>query len=180
MDPMRTSRIWAGALLLLVLIMLINACGYHTGGHADLIPKTVETIAIPAFTNNTTRYKLTDQLPEAITREFIARTHYRVVPDPGTADAVLTGMVLAYGASPTVFDPTTGRASAIELHVNLRLTLTERATGKVLFSRPNYLVRDRYQISVDPTAFFEESEPALARASKEVARLVVTSILDNF
>jgi hypothetical protein len=89
-------------------------------------------------------------------------------------------MVLAYGASPTVFDPTTGRASAIELHVNLRLILTERATGKVLFSRPNYLVRDRYQISVDPTAFFEESEPALARASKEVARLVVTSILDNF
>ena len=174
---MKTWRGWAGAL---PLLMLMHACGYHTGGHADLIPKTIATIAIPAFTNNTTRYKLTDQLPEALAREFIARTRYRVVPDAGTADAVLTGMVLAYGASPTVFDPTTGRASAIELHVNLRLILTERATGKVLFSRPNYLVRDRYQISVDPTAFFEESEPALARASKEVARLVVTSILDNF
>ena len=44
----KTMSGWAGALPLLVFM---NACGYHTGGHADLIPKTVETIAIPAFTN---------------------------------------------------------------------------------------------------------------------------------
>ena len=47
----------------------------------DLIPKTIHTIAIPAFTNVTTRYKLTDQLPEAIAREFISRTRYRIVTD---------------------------------------------------------------------------------------------------
>jgi hypothetical protein len=174
---MKAASGWMG---MFSFILLSSSCGYHTGGHADLIPKTIHTVAIPAFTNNTTRYKLTDQLPEAIAREFIARTRYRVVPDPGTADAVLAGMVLSYAASPTVFDPVTARASAIELHVTLRLNLTERATGKNLFSRPNYEVRERYQISVDPTAFFEESDSALARASKEVARLVVTSILDNF
>jgi len=61
------------------MILLAASCGYHTGGHADLVPKTVRTIAIPAFTNGTTRYKLTDQLPEAIAREFISRTHYRIV-----------------------------------------------------------------------------------------------------
>jgi hypothetical protein len=162
------------------LMLLAAACGYHTGGHADLVPKTIQTIAIPAFTNNTTRYKLTDQLPEAISREFIARTRYRVVADPDNADAVLTGTVFSYTAFPTVYDPTTGRASAIELHATLRLTLTERATGKTIFSRPNYQINERYQISVDPMAFFEESDSALARASKEVAQLVVGSILDDF
>lgn len=176
MKPVRTAGTWAGV----CCVLLAASCGYHTAGHADLIPKTIQTIAIPAFTNNTARYKLTDQLPEAFAREFIARTRYRVVSDPGSADAVLTGTVLSYAASPTVFDPTTGRASAIELHVSLRVNLTERATGKILFSRPSYQVRERYQISVAPTAFFEESDSALARASKEVARLVVTSILDNF
>jgi hypothetical protein len=165
---------------LLAVVLLGASCGYHTGGHAELIPAAVHTIAIPAFTNNTTRYKLTDQLPEAIAREFIARTHYQIVPDPAAADMVLTGTVLSYRASPSVYDPTTGRASAIELYAVLRMNLTERASGKLLFSRPNYEVRERYQISVDPTAFFEESDSALARASKEVARLVVTSILDNF
>jgi len=173
---MKGGRACASGLFLL----LTSACGYHTAGQAELIPKTIHTIAIPAFANNTTRYKLTDQLPEAITREFIARTRYRIVPDAATADALLEGVVLTYQAFPVVLDPITNRASAVELHVNLRLNLTERATGRNLFSRPNYEIRERYQISVDPTAFFEESDSALARASQETARLVVTSILDNF
>lgn len=162
------------------MMLLTSACGYHTAGHADLVPKTVHTIAIPAFSNQTVRYKLTDQLPQAIAREFIARTHYRIVSDVDTADAVLTGSVLTYTSFPTVFDPTTGRASAVEVHVTMRLELVERATGKKLYTRPNFEMRERYQISIDPAAFFEESDAALARASEQTAQQVVSSILDNF
>jgi len=162
------------------VILLATSCGYHTAGHADLVPKTVHTIAIPAFTNQTTRYKLTDQLPEAIAREFIARTRYRIVSDPDTADAVLTGSVLTYTSFPTVIDPTTNRASTVEVHVTMRLNLVERATGKTLYTRPNFEMRERYQISLDPAAFFEESDAALARASQQTAQQVVSSILDNF
>jgi len=161
-------------------ILLTSACGYHTGGHADLVPKTVHTIAIPAFTNQTTRYKLTDQLPEAIAREFISRTRYRIVADPNAADAVLTGSVLTYTSFPTVFDPTTGRASSVEVHVTMRLNLVERATGNTLYARPSFEMRERYQISIDPAAFFEESDAALARASQQTAQQVVSSILENF
>jgi Lipopolysaccharide-assembly len=164
----------------LCVILLATSCGYHTGGHADLVPKTVHTIAIPAFTNQTTRYKLTDQLPEAIAREFVSRTRYRIVTDPSVADAVLTGSVLTYTSFPTVFDPTTGRASAVEVHVTMRLSMVERATGKVLYTRPNFEMRERYQISIDPVAFFEESDAALARASQQTAQQVVSSILENF
>jgi hypothetical protein len=162
------------------VVLLATSCGYHTGGRADLVPKTVHTIAIPAFTNQTTRYKLTDQLPEAIAREFISRTRYRIVADQSAADAVLTGSVLTYTSFPTVFDPTTGRASAVEVHVTMRLNLVERATGKTLYTRPNFEMRERYQISIDPAAFFEESDAALARASQQTAQQVVSSILENF
>jgi len=162
------------------VVLLATSCGYHTAGHADLVPKTVHTIAIPAFTNQTTRYKLTDQLPEAIAREFISRTRYRIVADQNAADAVLTGSVLTYTSFPTVFDPTTGRASSVEVHVTMRLNLVERATGKTLYTRPNFEMRERYQISIDPAAFFEESDAALARASQQTAQQVVSSILDNF
>jgi len=161
-------------------VLLASACGYHTGGHADLVPKTVHTIAIPAFSNGTTRYKLTDQLPEAIAREFISRTRYRIVADENAADAVLTGSVLTYTSFPTVVDPNTGRASTVEVHVTMRLNLVERATGKTLYTRPNFEMRERYQISIDPAAFFEESDAALARASQQTAQQVVSSILDNF
>jgi hypothetical protein len=169
-----------GSVPVLCAVLFTSSCGYHTGGRAELMPKTIHTIAIPAFGNVTTRYKLTDQLSEALAREFISRTRYRIVSDPGSADAVLEGAVLGYTSFPTVFDPATSRASAVEVHVTLRLNLRERATGKSLYSRPNFEMRERYQISIDPTAFFEESDAALARASEQTARQVVSSILENF
>jgi hypothetical protein len=161
-------------------LLLTACCGYHTSGRAELVPKTVHTISIPAFNNATTRYKLTDQLPEAIAREFIARTRYRIISNPEAADAVLEGTVLSYGSFPTVFDPVTSRASAVELHVTMHISLRERATGKILYLRPNFEIRERYQISIDPAAYFEESDSALARASQQTARQVVSSILEAF
>lgn len=161
-------------------LLLACSCGYHVGGRADLLPKTVHTIAVPAFGNVTTRYKLTDRLPEAISRELIGRTRYRVVSDQGAADAVLKGAVVSYTSYPTIFDPITGRAAGVELHVTLQVSLTERATGKILFNRPTFEVRERYEISVDPSQYFEESDTALNRVSQQVARQVVTAILENF
>ena len=167
-------------------LLALSACGYHVAGRADLVPKEIKTIAVPAFANITTRYKLTDRLPQAIAHEFISRTRYRMVPDPNAADAILRGTVVSYHAFPTIFDagdtnrPGTGRASGVEMHVLLQVSLVERATGKVLFTLPSFDVRERYQISTDPAAYFEESDAALNRVSQQVARQVVTAILENF
>ncbi|HPQ17402.1 MAG TPA: hypothetical protein PLP04_19390, partial [Bryobacteraceae bacterium] len=60
------------------------------------------------------------------------------------------------------------------------LTLRERATGAVLFNRSNWEIRERYEISVDPSAYLEESDLAMARLSSYVARTVVAAILENF
>lgn len=160
--------------------LLLTGCGYHVAGKADLLPKTIHTIAIPAFDNITTRYKLTDRLPEAIAHEFIARTRYRIVPDATLADAVLRGSVTNYIAYPTVFDQTTGRASGLQTNVTMQVSLTERTTGKVLFSRPGFEMKQRYEISIDARAYFEESEVALDRLSRDVARDLVSAILENF
>jgi hypothetical protein len=166
---------------LVVLCFSLSSCGYHVAGKADLVPKSIHTIAIPAFTNITTRYKLTDHLPEAIAHEFIARTKYQIVNDPQAADAVLRGAVTNYVAYPTVFDQQTGRASGLAVNVTMQVSLVERATGKVIFTRPSFDVRQRYEISVSSaTAYFDESDAALDRLSRDVARDVVTAILENF
>ena len=175
------ARAIPGAAAVLVLTLALPACGYHVAGQADLVPKTVHTIAIPAFTNVTIRYKLTDRLPQAISHEFTARTKYTVVNDPGQADAVLRGAVVNYVAYPILFDQQTGRASGLQVNVTMTVSLVERATGKVLFSRPSYEMHQRYEISVTSTrAYFEESDEALNRLSRDVARDLVSSILENF
>ncbi len=158
----------------------LSSCGYHVAGKGDLIPTTVKTIAIPAWGNVTTRYKLTDHIPEALSREFLTRTRYKVINDVNQADMVLRGAVIRYSAFATVVDRDTGRATVVELHLLLQVTLTERATGKVLFTRPSFEVRERYEISGDPKQYFDESDAALDRSSQEAARNVVSSILENF
>jgi len=41
--------------------------------------------------NKTTSYRIEQRLTAATVHEFLAKTSYRVVPDPANADAVLRG-----------------------------------------------------------------------------------------
>ena len=160
--------------------LLASGCGYHIAGNGDAIPKNIKTIAVPAFNNITTRYQLARLLPEDITKEFLSRTHYRVVSDPARADAVLSGAVTNFVAIPTIFDPTTGRGTGVEAIVTLQLRLTDRATGAVLLNRPGAEFRERYEISIDPTKYFDESSTAMMRLSRDVAESVVSEVLEKF
>lgn len=156
---------------------VLSGCGYHVAGRADLLPKTLRTIAVPAFANNTPRYRLADRLAQAITREFLTRTRYQVVSDPGQADAVLDGGVMNIMTFPITFAANT---TGVQIHVFLRVTLRERASGKELYSNANLEYRERYEIAVDPVAYFEESDAALDRLSRQVGASVVTAILEAF
>jgi hypothetical protein len=156
----------------------LSGCGYHVSGHGDLMPKTVHTIAIEAFGNTTTRYKLARTLPTDIGTEFLKRTRYRIVSDPNQADAVLTGTLSNYSAYPTI--AAGGRSTTVETVVTLSVTLTNRATGAVIFNKRSSEFRERYEIAADPSSYFDESGTAMERISKDVARSVVSAILEAF
>jgi hypothetical protein len=166
-----TALITAGGLV---------SCGYHVGGKADLVPKSIQTISIPAFGNWTTQYKLSDTLPRYIAREFIARTRFRIEDDPSAADAVLNGTVTNILAVPAVYDPTSGKATSVRVSVFMTLTLLERKTGRVLYSQPAFALAQNYDIAVDPHQFFDESAPAFDRLSRDVAHTIVSGVLENF
>jgi hypothetical protein len=177
---MNRCRQKTAAIAAALAMMSILSCGYHTGGNADLVPKTVRTIAIPAFGSLSTRYMLTDILPREIGREFAARTRFRIVYDQSTADAILHGSVTGLGIYPTVADPTTNKSTSVRISVSLAATLVERATGQILYSRSNWSIHEDYATAVDPHQFFDESGPALDRLSHDVARDIVSAVVENF
>lgn len=164
----------------LACLLLLSSCGYHVGGKADLLPKSIQTIAVPAFRNATIRYPLTDSLPQAIAREFIARSRYHVVTQPDNADAVIEGSVTNAYIIPVIFDPLTGKATAVQMNVYLTIALREKETGRILYSRDNFEVRQNYEIALSSSQFFDESSIAVERVSRDVARAVVSGILENF
>jgi len=166
--------------LLCIAVALASGCGYHVAGKADLMPKNIKTIAILPFANGTPRYKLARLLPADIGQEFISRTRYNIVADPSQADAVLKGSLANFVVFQVISDPATGRATGAEIVVTIQVTLTDRVTGKVLFSRPSLEFRERYEISTDPQTYFDESGTAIERVAKDAAKSVVTAILVNF
>lgn len=160
--------------------LMLGGCGYHVAGGTDVLPKNVRTICVSTFTNTTTRYKLSDVMASALTREFITRTRYKIVADPAEADAVLSGSVINFFAYPTIFDPVTSRAAAVQAIVQLQVTLRDRKSNAVLFTRPHMEFRQNYEISVDAATYFDESSMAMERLSKDLARAVVSAVLENF
>lgn len=165
----------------LVAVSLFGlGCGYHVAGQADTIPDEIRTIAIPAFKNSTTEFKIEQYLTEAVTREFISRTRYSVVTNEDFADATLSATVLGFHAFPANFDPQTNRAGTINTTMHVYVTLLDKHTGQVLYQNPNLQHRDRYEVSSDPVAYLEERQVALTRSSESVARTIVSAVLEGF
>jgi hypothetical protein len=148
-------------------------------GTTSVLPAEIHTIAVTPWASLGVRYKLPNRLTEDISRELIARTRYKVVDDPAKADAVLTGAVANMFSNATVADPVSGRSTGAQVTVRIQVRLTDK-TGKVLFNRPNMEFRERYELSISPGQYFDESEAALTRLSRDVARSVVSAILENF
>jgi outer membrane lipopolysaccharide assembly protein LptE/RlpB len=164
----------------LLLLATGTGCGYHTAGHAVQLPENVKTIAVPAFVNETTTYRIEQLLTSSVIREFTTRTHYHVLSDTGEpADATLRGTVLSASSSPLTYNTATGQAASVLVVVSVRVSLTDR-TGKVLYQNPSYLFREQYEVSQDLTSFFEEDSPALRRLSQDFARTLVSNILEGF
>jgi len=164
----------------LLIVLFTSGCGYHTAGHAVTLPSDVETIAIPAFVNQTQTYKIEQKLTAAVVREMVTRTHYHILNEPSdSADATLRGTVVSTSTSPLTYDSQTGRASSALVVVTARVTLTDRK-GKILYENPSYLFREEYQVSRELSSFFEEDSPALERLSREFARTLVSNVLEGF
>jgi outer membrane lipopolysaccharide assembly protein LptE/RlpB len=167
-------------IVLAAFLVSLAACGYHVAGRAAHLPSDWKTIAIPAFKNDTTRYRVEQRFTQAVIREFISRTKYRIVQDADSADAVLNGEVLSIETSPVLFDATTGQVTTMLVTVHSKVRLVDNKTKKLVYQNDDMTFRDEYQISSDVTTFFEEQDPALERMSRDFASQLVSNVVENF
>ena len=165
---------------LLIVSAAMVGCGYHVAGRSDAVPKSIHVIAVPALENKTTSYRIEQRLTAATVHEFMAKTQYRVVPEPRNADAVLRGKVLSLEAVPLLFDTVTGRATTMLVTVKCEVSVEEQESGKVLYHTDNFIFRNQYEISTDVKSFFEEQDPALDRLAQDFAKRLVAAVTENY
>jgi outer membrane lipopolysaccharide assembly protein LptE/RlpB len=164
----------------LAVLFSLCGCGYHVAGRAANLPTEWKTIAIPAFKNDTTRYRIEQRFTAAVIRQFLQRTKYRIVQDPASADAVLHGEVLTIETAPMLFDATTGQVTTSLVTVHTKVLLVDNQSQKTVYENDDMVFRDQYQISSDVQSFFEEQDPALERMSRDFAAQLVSNVTEKF
>jgi len=170
--------------LLSVFCLLLSAfclsCGYEVAGRGERLPPDIKTIAVPIFVNQSPTFRIEQKLAAAVSREFLERTKFQITPNTTGADAILQGTVKDVRKGVITYDLTTGRATSLQIQVMVDVKLEDLHSKKVVYANPTFVFREEYQVNEVTSQLFEEDQAALDRLSRDVARTLVTELLENF
>lgn len=172
--------------LLLVLVGFVTSgCGYALAGRGSFLPADIQIVGIPLLENDSTFFQVEQILTEKIRTEFIGRGKYRVVPDAPSADAVLSGAVTSISVQPVGFTDLQ-LASRYLFTLSMRVRFTDTRTNEVLWANDSLTFREEYELSTRGTtalegaSFLDQERSSFDRIAGDVARTVVTAILEAF
>ena len=142
-------------------------------------------VGIPQFENRSTFSQVEQILTDKVRIEFIGRGKYTVIPEAAGSDAVLSGEVLALSVQPVGFTEQQ-LASRYLLTWTMKVAFTDARTNEVLWSNDALTFRGEYELStrgntaIEGAVFVDQERSSVDRIASDVARSVVTSILEAF
>jgi hypothetical protein len=180
------TRVARGVVLAVVLFAgtLTSGCGYALAGRGSFLPDYIRTVGIPPLENRTT-FQVEQVLTEKIRTEFIGRGKYTVVPEETGAQAVLEGAINGITVQPVGFTEQQ-LASRYLFTLTMRVSFTDATTNEVLWSnealtfRGEYDLQTQSNVALEGAAFSDLERTSIERISTDVARTVVTAILEAF
>ena len=169
----------------LILALMSSGCGYSLAGRGSFLPDYIRVVGIPPLVNNSTFFQVEQILTEKIRTEFIGRGRYRVVPGAEGADAVVTGAVTAINVQPVGFTEQQ-LASRYVFTLTMRVEFTDVRTSKVLWTNQSLAFREEYELTtrsntaLEGATFLSQERNSFDRIADDVARTVVTAIVEAF
>jgi Lipopolysaccharide-assembly len=173
------------AALILALALSSSGCGYALAGRGSFLPDYIRVVGIPPIENRSTFLQVEQVLTEKIRTEFIGRGKYTVVSEASGSDAVLTGEITGVSVQPVGFNEQQF-ASRYLFVMTMKVQLTDARTSMVLWSNDALTFREESESAarnttvVDAGAFIDQERSSFDRIAGEVARTVVTAILEAF
>ena len=122
----------AGSALLLLAASLAG-CGYALVGRGSNIPPDVKNVFLQPLENRTQRSQVEQALTRAIADELVTRQRFAVVGNAEQADAVISGAVVGFLATPVTFDAT-GRATEYEISITAQIAFKRSGEDKPIWS----------------------------------------------
>ena len=165
-------------------LLSASGCGYALAGRGSFLPTYIRTVGIPPIENKTTFYRAEQVLTEKVRAEFIGRGKYRIVPDATGADAMLTAELTSVSIQAAALT-TAQFASRYLVSVVIRAQFTDVRTNDVLWSNDQLVFREEYDLNatagaVEGATFVDTQGTAFDRIATDIARSVVTAIVEAF
>lgn len=171
--------------LALALACLSAGCGYSLAGRGSFLPASIRTVAIPQIENRTNFTQVEQVVTEKIRNEFIGRGKYQVTPDRTGADAVLSGTITSIYLQPSALTNQQFTSRYI-FTMTMSVQFTNARTNDVIWSNDALTFREEYDLgtsnptSVQGATFLDQERSSFDRISTDLARTVVTAILEAF
>jgi outer membrane lipopolysaccharide assembly protein LptE/RlpB len=171
--------------LILLLAFTGSGCGYALAGRGSFLPDYIMVVGIPQFENRSSFSQVEQILTEKVRSEFIGRGKYNVISDAPGSDAVLTGEVIGLSAQPVSLNEQQ-LASRYLITWTIKVAFTDARTNEVLWSNDALTFRGEYELStrgntaIEGAVFVDQERSSIDRIASDVARSVVTSILEAF
>ena len=162
-----------------------TGCGYALAGRGSFLPADIRVVGIPQLQNQSTFFNVEQVLTEKVRAEFIGRGKYQVIADAAAADAVLNGVVTGISVTPSSVNAQQ-LATRYLFTMTMRVDFVEARTNRVLWSNDALTFREEYELSIRGTgpvegaSFLDQERSSFDRIATDVARSVVTAILEAF
>jgi hypothetical protein len=172
-------------ILLALAVFASSGCGYSLAGRGSFLPEYIRVIGIPQLVNNSTFFEVEQILTEKIRTEFIGRGRYTVITSPEGADGVVTGTVTSITVQPVGFTELQ-LASRYLFTLTMNVAFTDARTTKVLWQNSALTFREEYELTtrgnteLEGATFLSQERTSFDRIADDVARTVVTAIVEAF
>lgn len=180
-----SGRRLAAVVWLVAVSVFTSGCGYALAGRGSFLPTDIRTIGIPDLINRTTYFDVEQILTAKIRNEFIGRGKYRVVPTTDGADAALNAEVTGISLSPVGFTANQ-LASRYRFVLTMKVDFVDMRTSESLWANDNLSFTGEYDLNIqgataiDAGSFVDQQRSSFDRIADDVARTVVTAIVEAF
>ena len=167
--------------------LVSSGCGYSLAGRGSFLPAYIRTVAVPQIENRTAFTQVEQTVTEKIRNELIGRGKYQVITDRPGADAVLSGTITSVFLQPAALT-SQQQASRYLFTMTMSVQFTDTRTNEVIWSNDALTFREEYDLATAPTAtttvegatFLDQQRSSFDRIANDLARTVVTAILEAF
>lgn len=136
---------------------------------------------VATFENRTQWADMDQRLTEAVSQEWVRRRRFQLVDSADNVDLFLRGIISSVNVSPVTFDEQ-GRATEYQMTLTLQVRL-EDVRGdepEILWEDRAFSRRTSYEVDVSAVDYFDRQIEAMDAVSQELARALVTSVLEGF